>query len=53
MQLAKDIDVTQKTAWFKLQRIRNCFGISDEWLGYKSLKRFYDHTFVKHNEGEM
>lgn len=27
MQLAKDIDVTQKTAWFMLQRIRNCFGI--------------------------
>lgn len=134
MQLAKDIDVTQKTAWFMLQRIRNCFGISDsdqldneveidetfvgeknknrhankkvensqgrsykdktpvlgmierkgnliakvvtdtkaetltpeviktvkdtasvitdEWLGYKSLKRFYSHTFVKHNEGE-
>lgn len=134
MQLAKDIDVTQKTAWFMLQRIRNCFGISDnnqldneveidetfvggknknrhankkiensqgrsykdktpvlgmierkgnliakvitdtkaetltpevikavkdtasvitdEWLGYKSLKRFYDHNFVKHNEGE-
>lgn len=134
MQLAKDIDVTQKTAWFMLQRIRNCFGISDnvqldneveidetfvggknknrhvskkvensqgrsykdkipvlgmierkgnliakvvantksetltpevikavkdtasvitdEWLGYKSLKRFYDHTFVKHNGGE-
>ena len=29
MQLAKDIDVTQKNAWFVLQRIRNCFGISD------------------------
>ena len=29
MQLAKDIDVTQKTAWLMLQRIRNCFGISD------------------------
>lgn len=29
MQLAKDIDVTQKTAWFMLQRIRYCFGISD------------------------
>lgn len=29
MQLAKDIDVTQKTAWFILQRIRNCFEISD------------------------
>jgi transposase-like protein len=29
LQLSKDIDVTQKTAWFMLQRIRNCFGISD------------------------
>jgi len=26
MQLAKDIGTTQKTAWFMLQRIRNCFG---------------------------
>ena len=134
LQLSKDIDVTQKTAWFMLQRIRNCFGISDndqldndveidetfvggknknrhtdkkvensqgrsfkdktpvlgmierkgkliakvipdtkgetltpeiiktvkqsasvitdEWLGYNSLKRIYDHSFVKHNEGE-
>lgn len=26
LQLSKDIDVTQKTAWFMLQRIRNCFG---------------------------
>ena len=26
LQLAKDIKVTQKTAWFVLQRIRNCFG---------------------------
>lgn len=28
-QLAKDIDVTQKTAWFMLQRIRACFGIEN------------------------
>ncbi len=27
MQLAKDIDVTQKTAWFMLQRIQNCFNV--------------------------
>ena len=133
IQLSKDIDVTQKTAWFMLQRIRNCFGIevdqldnqvevdetfiggknknrhahkkvenaqgrsckdktpvlgmierkgnliakvvedtkaktltpeviknvkqsalviTDEWMGYKSLQRIYDHTFVKHNVGE-
>ncbi len=30
IQLSKDIGVTQKTAWFMLQRIRACFGISDE-----------------------
>lgn len=29
MQLARDIDITQKSAWFMLQRIRNCFGMSD------------------------
>ncbi len=26
VQLSRDIAVTQKTAWFMLQRIRNCFG---------------------------
>jgi len=29
LQLAKDINVTQKTAWFMLQRIRNCFGVEN------------------------
>ncbi len=29
LQLGRDIDVTQKTAWFMLQRIRNCFGYDD------------------------
>lgn len=28
-QLAKDIQVTQKTAWFMLQRIRNCFDVEN------------------------
>jgi transposase-like protein len=28
-QLARDIDVTQKTAWFLLMRIRKCFGIEN------------------------
>lgn len=30
VQLSKDLDVTQKTAWFMLQRIRNCFGIDSD-----------------------
>lgn len=29
VQLAKDINVTQKTAWFMLHRIRKCFGIEN------------------------
>ena len=29
LQLSRDIDVTQKTAWFMLQRIRNCFCIEN------------------------
>lgn len=134
LQLAKDLNVTQKTAWFMNHRIRNCFGIdnnssldnevevdesfvggknknrhahkkvensqgrsfkdktpvlgmlerngkliaktientqgetitpeivksvkdtakiyTDEWLGYKGLQKIFDHTFIKHNEGE-
>lgn len=134
LQLGRDLDITQKSAWFMLQRIRNCFGIdndaqlnneveadetyiggknknrhaskkthnaqgrstkdktpivgmverdgkliartvdnvqattltkeivqnvkktakiyTDEWLGYKSLQRIYDHSFVKHNQSE-
>ena len=29
-QLAKDINVTQKTAWFILQRIRHCFDLEND-----------------------
>lgn len=29
-QLAKDIGVTQKTAWFMAQRIRSCFEVADD-----------------------
>jgi transposase-like protein len=29
-QLARDIEVTQKTAWFMLQRIRNCYGFEND-----------------------
>ncbi|MBL1405004.1 MAG: IS1595 family transposase [Rhizobiales bacterium] len=30
VQLSKDIGVTQKSSWFMLQRIRNCFGFDNE-----------------------
>lgn len=30
VQLARDLGVTQKTAWFMLQRIRKCFDMDDE-----------------------
>ncbi|MDE0536938.1 IS1595 family transposase [Tenacibaculum sp. L6] len=30
LQLGRDLDITQKSAWFMLQRIRNCFGIDND-----------------------
>ena len=30
LQLSRDLNITQKTAWFMLQRIRNCFGFDNE-----------------------
>ncbi len=36
LQLGRDLDITQKSAWFMLQRIRNCFGLhNDEQLENK------------------
>lgn len=29
LQLGRDLNITQKSAWFMLQRIRNCFGIEN------------------------
>ncbi|MDL2289997.1 IS1595 family transposase, partial [Paludibacteraceae bacterium OttesenSCG-928-F17] len=43
-QLAKDIDVTQKTAWFMLQRIRNCFDIENNHTLDNEVEA--DETFV-------
>lgn len=37
LQLAKDLNVTQKTAWFMNHRIRNCFGITDASDGGEKL----------------
>lgn len=41
--LAKHLNVTQPTAWFMLQRIRNCYGTSNEKL---SGEVELDETFV-------
>ena len=32
LQLSRDINVTQKTAWFMLQRIRKCFGFENNCI---------------------
>lgn len=44
VQLSKDINVTQKTAWFMLQRLRNCFGIHND--GELNNEVEIDETFV-------
>ena len=44
LQLGRDIDVTQKTAWFMLQRIRNCFGIENNASLENEVE--IDETFV-------
>jgi len=43
-QLARDLGVTQKTAWFMLHRIRNCFG--EECIECLTQEVEADETFV-------
>jgi transposase-like protein len=45
LQLSRDIKVTQKTAWFMLQRIRNCYGVSDSNIQLENEVEI-DETFV-------
>ncbi|HAY3533818.1 TPA: IS1595 family transposase [Elizabethkingia anophelis] len=62
IQLSKDIGITQKTAWFMLQRIRACFGIENSnelegvvecdetFIGGKNKNRHKDKK-VPHSQG--
>lgn len=62
LQLSKDIDVTQKTAWFMLHRIRKCFCIENDnelnntveldetYVGGKNKNRHADKK-VEHSQG--
>ena len=62
LQLAKDIDVTQKTAWFMLHRIRRCFGcendselnneveIDETFVGGKNKNR-HPHKKIEKSQG--
>lgn len=62
VQLSKDINVTQKTAWFMLHRIRKCFGIENDnelnntvemdetYVGGKNKNR-HANKKVKHCQG--
>ena len=42
VQLSKDIGVTQKTAWFMLLKIRNCFGFDND----NNLNCKVDETYI-------
>lgn len=51
IQLSKDLNVTQKTAWFMNHRIRACFGIQDvenggEKMGGEGVVVEVDETYV-------
>ena len=44
LQLGRDLDITQKSAWFMLQRIRRCFGIENDSQLENEVE--VDETFV-------
>lgn len=46
LQLGRDLNITQKSAWFMLQRIRNCFGLDSEDKGQLEGEVEIDETYV-------
>jgi transposase-like protein len=62
LQLGRDLNVTQKTAWFMNHRIRNCFGIENDselnntveidetFVGGKNKNR-HNNKKVEHSQG--
>ena len=44
LQLSKDINVTQKTGWFMLQRIRKCFEIENQHKLFNTVE--VDETYI-------
>ena len=44
MQLSKDINVTQKTGWFMLQRIRKCFKCENNYKLYNEVE--IEETYI-------
>ncbi len=49
LQLGRDLDITQKSAWFMLQRIRNCFGIENDNMLDNEVEA--DETYVGGKNG--
>lgn len=50
LQLSRDLNITQKSAWFMAQRIRACFGIApvdnDESMGGEGEQVSIDESFI-------
>ena len=51
LQLARDISVTQKTAWFMLQRIGKCFGSENNNTLDNDVE--VDETYIGHRRKEQ
>lgn len=51
LQLGRDLGITQKSAWFMLQRIRNCFGLNEDTNEKLDGEVEIDETYVGGKQG--